>query len=157
MIAQMKIRIGDELLTEYIRVRIRLDFRGEKRNGQFFFGGKTKEQVAELMRERQVAMLRNVPLQGVVLEEVDLSLEVYTVDELTGRRLQDVAYAPVLLTLRLENIEDLLPLLLKREFRKIEVLSPDSVTIHRMDLERTLFRLSQAFSEERKIMEQKYC
>jgi hypothetical protein len=153
----MKIRIGDELLTEYIRVRIRLDFRGEKRNGQFFFGGKTKEQVAELMRERHVAMLRNVPLQGVVLEDVDLSLEVYTIDELTGRRLQDVAYAPVLLTLRLENIEDLLPLLLKPEFRKIEVLSPDSVTIYRMDLERTFFRLSQAFLEERKIMEQKYC
>lgn len=154
---QMKIRIGDELLTEYIRVRLRLDFRGEKRNGQFFFGGKTKEQVAELVRERQVAMLRNVPLQGVVLEEVDLTLEVYTTDEITGRRMQDIAYAPVLLTLRLENIEDLLPLLLKPEFRKIEVLSPDSITVYRMDLERTLYRLSQAFSEERKIMEQKYC
>lgn len=154
---QMKIRIGDELLTEYIRVRIRLDFRGEKRNGQFFFGGKTKEQVAELIRDRQVAMLRNVPLQGVVLEDVDLSLEVYTVDELTGRRLRDIAFAPVLLTLRLENIEDVLPLLLKPEFRKIEVLSPDSITVYRMDMERTLFRLSQAFSEERKIMEQKFC
>jgi hypothetical protein len=153
----MKIRIGDELLTEYIRVRLRLDYRGEKRNGQFFFGGKTKEQVAELLRERQVAMLRNVPLQGVVLEDVDLSLEVYSVDEITGRRLQDVAYAPVLLTLRLENIEDLLPLLLKPEFRKIEVLSPESVTIFRIDLERTLFRLSQVFSDERKTMEQKYC
>jgi hypothetical protein len=153
----MKIRIGDELLTEYIRVRIRLDYRGEKRNGQFFFGGKTKEQVAELIRDRQVAMLRNVPLQGVVLEEVDLSLEVYSVDELTGRRLRDIAYAPVLLTLRLESIEDVLPLLLKPEFRKIEVLSPESITVSRMDLERTLFRLSQAFSEERKIMEQKFC
>ncbi|MDD2234020.1 MAG: hypothetical protein PHZ11_04625 [Desulfitobacteriaceae bacterium] len=153
----MKIRIGDELLTEYIRVRIRLDFRGEKRNGQFFFGGKTKEQVAELIRDRQVAMLRNVPLQGVVLEEVDLSLEVYTVDELTGRRLRDVAYAPVSLTLRLENIEDVLPLLLKPEFRKIEVLSPESITVCRIDLERTLFRLNQAFSEERKLMEQKFC
>ncbi len=152
----MKIKIGDELLTEYIRVRVRLDFRGEKRNGQFFFGGKTKEQVAELVRERQVAMLRNVPLQGVVLEDVDLSIDVYSIDEITGRRLQDIAYAPVLLTLRLENIEDLVPLLLKPEFRKIEVLSPDSVTIYRIDLERTLYRLSQAFSEERKNMEQKY-
>jgi len=152
----MKIKIGDELLTEYIRVRVRLDFRGEKRNGQFFFGGKPKEQVAELVRERQVAMLRNVPLQGVVLEDVDLSLDVYSMDEITGRRLQDVAYAPVLLTLRLENIEDLIPLLLRPEFRKIEVLSPESITICRMDLERTLYRLSQAFSEERKIMEQKY-
>ncbi|HWQ71112.1 MAG TPA: hypothetical protein VN370_02215 [Desulfitobacteriaceae bacterium] len=152
----MKIKIGDELLTEYIRVRVRLDFRGEKRNGQFFFGGKTKEQVAELVRERQVAMLRNVPLQGVVLEDVDLSIDIYSIDEITGRRLQDIAYAPVLLTLRLENIEDLVPLLLKPEFRKIEVLSPDSVTIYRIDLERTLYRLSQAFSEERKNMEQKY-
>ncbi len=152
----MKIRIGDELLTEHLRVRIRLDYRGEQRNGRFFFGGKTKEQVAELAREQQVAMLRNVPLQGLILEDVDLSLEVYSVNEAIGRRLRDVAYAPILLTLRLENIEDLLPLLLRPEFRKIEFLSPDTVNIHRLDLERVLYRFSLAFQQEIKVLEQKY-
>lgn len=152
----MKIRIGDELLTEHLRVRIRLDYRGEQRNGRFFFGGKNKEQVAELEREQQVAMLRNVPLQGLILEEVDLSLDVYSVNEARGHRLYDVAYAPILLTIRLENIEDLLPLLLRSEFRKIEFLSPENINIHRLDLERVLYRFSHAFQQEIKVLEQKY-
>jgi hypothetical protein len=101
-------------------------------------------------------MLKNVPLQGVVLEDVDYSLEVYSVDELTGRRQQEAAYAPVLLTLRVENIEDLLPLLLKSEFRKIEVLSPDNINIHRLDLERLFFGLSQTYQQEIRTIEQKY-
>lgn len=152
----MKIRIGEELLVEHIRVRIRMDFRGESRNGRFFFGGKSKEEVAETMREQQVALLRNVPLQGIVLEDVDISLDIYTVSENTGRKMYEVAYAPILLTLRVENIEDLLPLLLKPEFRKIEFLSPDNVNIHRLDLERMLYRLSQSFQQEIKALEQKY-
>ncbi len=152
----MKIRIGDELLLEHLRVRIRLDIRGERHLGPLFIGGKTREQVAESLREKQVAMLRNVPLQGVVLEDVDYSLEVYSVDELVGRRQQEIAYAPVLLTLRVENIEDLLPMLLKPEFRKIEILSPDTVSIHRLDLERLFFNLSQAYQQEIRVLEQKY-
>ena len=152
----MKIRIGEEVLTEHLRVRMRLDYRGEQRNGRFFFGGKTKEQVAELVREQEVAMLRNVPLQGLILEDVDLSLEVYRVIETIGRRPREVAYAPILLTLRLESIEELLPLLLRPEFRKIEFLSPDNVNIHRLDLERLLYRFSQAYQQEIKVLEQRY-
>ncbi|EHQ88161.1 hypothetical protein [Desulfosporosinus youngiae] len=152
----MKIRIGNELLTEHIRVRIRLDFRGESKNGRFFFGGKSKELMAETMREQQVALLRNVPLQGVIIEDVDLSLDVYTVNEENGRRNREVAYAPIILTLRIENIDDLLPLLIKPEFRKIEFLSPENISHHRLDMERLLYRLSQSFQQELKLIEQKY-
>lgn len=152
----MKIRIGDELLTEHIRVRIRLDYRGEARNGRFFFGSKSKEQMAETTREQQVALLRNVPLQGIIIEEVDLSLDVYTVSEGDGRRNHEMAYAPIILTLRIENIDDLLPLLIKPEFRKIEFLSPENISLHRLDMERLLFRLSQSFQQEIKGLEQKY-
>lgn len=152
----MKIRIGNELLTEHIRVRIRLDFRGETKTGRFFFGGKSKELMAETVREQQVALLRNVPLQGVIIEDVDLSLDVYTVGEENGRRHQEIAYAPIILTLRIENIDDLLPLLIKPEFRKIEFLSPENIALHRLDMERLLFRLSQSFQQELKMLEQKY-
>lgn len=151
----MKIRIGNELLTEHLRVRIRLDYRGESRSGRFFFGGKSKEQMAETIREQQVALLRNVPLQGVFIEEVDLSLDVYAVNE-DGRRMHEVAYAPIILTLRIENLDDLLPLLIKPEFRKIDFLSPENISLHRLDMERLLFRLSQSFQQEIKLLEQKY-
>ena len=152
----MKIRIGDELLTEHVRVRIRLDYRGESRSGRFFFGSKSKEQMAESTREQQVAVLRNVPLQGIMIEDVDLSLDVYTVSQGEGRRTHDFAYAPIILTLRVENLDDLLPLLIKPEFRKIEFLSPENISLHRLDLERLLFRLSQSFQQELKSLEQKY-
>ncbi len=154
--AMMKIRIGNELLTEHVRVRIRVDYRGESRSGRFFFGGKSKEQMAESMREQQVALLRNVPLQGIFIEDVDLSLDVYSVNEGDGRRTREVAYAPIILTLRIENLDDLLPLLIKPEFRKIEFLSPENISLHRLDMERLLFRISQAFQQEIKQLEQKY-
>ncbi|MDQ7096793.1 hypothetical protein REC12_24680 [Desulfosporosinus sp. PR] len=152
----MKIRIGDELLTEHVRVKIRLDYRGEARSGRFFFGGKSKEQVAELTREQQVAVLRNVPLQGIMIEDVDLSLDVYTVSQREGKRSHEWSYAPIVLTLRVENLDDLLPLLIKPEFRKIEFLSPENISLHRLDMERLLFRLSQSFQQELKSLEQKY-
>ena len=152
----MKIRIGNELLTEHVRVRVRVDYSGESRNGRFFFGGKSKEQMAETMRQQQVALLKNVPLQGILIEDVDLSIDVYSVTEKDGRRKHEVAFAPIILTLRIENLDDLLPLLLKPEFRKIDFLSPENVTLHRLDMERLLFRLSQTFQQEIKSLEDKY-
>lgn len=152
----MKIRIGNELLTEHVRVRIRLDYRGEYKSGRFFFGSKSKEENAETSREQQVALLRNVPLQGIVIEDVDLSLEVYSVHQGNVKRKEDVAYAPVILTLRVENLDDILPLLVRSEFRKLEFLSPENMTLHRVDMERLLFRFSQLFQQEIKTIEQKY-
>jgi len=152
----MKIRIGNELLTEHVRVRIRLDYSAESQSGRFFFGGKTKEQMGEKMREQQVALLRNVPLQGIFIEDVDLSLDVYAVTEVDGRRTHEVAYAPIILTLRIENLDDLLPILIKPEFRKIDFISPENISLHRLDMERLLFRLSQSFQQEIKLIEQRY-
>lgn len=152
----MKIKIGDELLIEHVRVRIRLDFPGEAKNGRFFFGGKSKEEMAEIIREQQVALLRNVPFQGVMIEDVDLNQEIYVVSEGDGRRTREIAYAPIILDLRIENLDDLLPLLIKPEFRKIEFLSPETISLHRLDMERLFFRLSQAYQQEVKSLEQKY-
>lgn len=152
----MKIRIGDEILSEHIRVRIRLDFKGEGKSGRFLFGGKSKEEIAEQTREQQVALLRNVPLQGIVIEEFDLNLDIYTVSESDGRRSREIAYAPVILALRLENIDDLLPLIIKPEFRKIEFLSPENLNIYRLDAERLFFRVHQLMQEEIKKVERKF-
>jgi len=153
---EMKIRIGNDVLTEHIRVKIRLDFKGEGKSGRFLFGGKSREEIAEQVREQEVAMLRNVPLQGIFLEDIDLSLDLYIVSESDGRKKREVAYAPVLLTLRLENLDDLLPLILKSEFRKIEFLSPESLAIHRLDVERLFFRMSQCLQEEIKKVEHRF-
>ena len=152
----MKIKIGDEVLAEHIRVQLRLDYRGEAKTGRFFFGGKSQEEMAEAIREQQVALLRNVPLQGVVIEDINLALDVYFIIEEEGRRTTEIAYAPVILTLRIENIDDLLPLLFKPEFRKIDFLSPENLNLHRLEIERLLFRVGYLFRQELKNLEQKY-
>ena len=152
----MKIRIGNEVLTEHIRARIRLDFRGEGKSGRFIFGGKTQEEMAEQVRDQEVALLRNVPMQGIFLEDIDVSLDLYTVTESDGRRKREVAYAPIILTLRLENLDDLLPFTIKPEFRKIEFLSPENLQIHRLDVERLFFRVSQSILEEVKKAELRF-
>lgn len=151
----MKIRIGDDVLTEHIRVRVRLDFKGAGKSGRFLFGGKSKEEMAEQTREQEVALLRNIPLQGVVIEDFDLSLDIYSVNEFEGRKNKETAYAPVILTLRLENLDDLLPLVVKPEFRMIEFLSPENLNIYRLDAERLLFRVHRLIQEEVKKLELK--
>ena len=86
-----------------------------------------------------------------------LSYGLYVVStEAEGRRTYEVAYAPVILTLRIETLDDLLPMLFKPEFRKIDFLSPDSIALHRLDLERLFFRMGQMLQQELKLMEQKY-
>ena len=103
-----------------------------------------------------MALLRNVPMQGIVIEDIDLSTDLYFVSEADGRRKREVAYAPIVLTLRLENLDDLLPLILKPEFRKIEFLSPENLQIHRLDIERLFFRVSQYLQEEIKKAELRF-
>lgn len=152
----MTIRIGNEVLTEHIRVKIRLDYRGEGKSSRFIFGSRRGDEIIEQIREQEVALLRNVPMQGLFLEDIDLSIDPYTVSEYDGRRKREVTYAPVIITLRLENIDDLLPLVTKPEFRKIEFLSPENLNIHRLDIERLFFRVSKILQEEIKKTELKY-
>lgn len=150
----VKTRVGDELVNTIIRVKIRLDYKGFQKPGKFFFGGKHTDEVAEEVREQQVSMLRNVPLQGISIEEVDLSADVYTVfDEIANAQ---VAYAPVVLTVRADSLEDIVRFIAKEEFRKIEILEPDNILFHRSDIERVLFRVSEELRGYRLILERKY-
>ncbi|MDR3270304.1 MAG: hypothetical protein LBT32_02145 [Peptococcaceae bacterium] len=152
----MKIQIGDEVLTEHIRVVVRLDYRTEPQVKKRFLKGKNGTEEAEELREQQVALWRNVPLQGIIVEDVDMSLEVYMVKEAGKNRDYEVFFAPVILTLRAESIEDLIPVLMNNEFRRIEFLNPESMHIHRLDMERLLYKLNQAFQQEIRKIETYY-
>ena len=124
-----------------MRVRARFDYRGEGKQGRVFARGKEGEQVAEEIREQKAIVLRNMPVQGVRIEEINTDIEIYTLrDEITNR---DVAYAPVEFILETDSIEDLIPFLLREEFRKIEVLAPDEIALDRHDIERIIYRISE--------------
>ena len=151
--AMVKTRVGDEMENTAMRLKIRLDYKGVQKPGKFFFGGKNTEEVAEEMREQQVGMLRNVPLQGLTIEEVDMSGDVYVVfDEFLNAQ---VAYAPVILTVRSEGVEDIIKFIARDEFRKIEILEPDHIMMNKSDIERVLFKISEEFRGYRMLLERR--
>lgn len=147
-------KIEDINESTEVKVKIRLDFRGQARPGRFLLGGKPVDKVAEEIREQQVALFRNVPLQGVNIEDIDMSTDIYTVyDDVSN---SEVAYAPVTLTVTAENIVDLLRFITREEFRKIEVLEPGHQYLTRYELERLLFRIHEEFRNYSNRLERKY-
>lgn len=141
-------------MSSRIRVKVRLDYKGYQKPSKFFFGGKNLEEAAEEVRDQQVSMLRNVPLQGISIEEVDMSADVYVVfDEIANT---DVAFAPVILTISADTLEDVIRFIAREEFKKVEILQPDSMTLSRIDIERILFRVSEELRGYRLLLERKY-
>jgi len=144
----LKVRINNELVPGKLRFKIRLDFRAEAKNGKFFFGGKPCEVMAEKIREQQMGLLKNVPQQGIVFEDFDAGMDIYLVNEGDQRRKKEVAYAPLLLTLVADNIENVFPLILRPEFKRLEVLGPENIRLERMELEKLLYAFFNSFSRE---------
>ena len=99
------------------------------------------EQLAEDVRQHKVSLLRNVPTQGIRIDDIDMSAEVYSVyDEITGRM---IAYAPVIITFTADSIEDAIKFCMKEEFRTVEVLEPAELTLSKFDVERLVFKVSE--------------
>ncbi len=135
-----------------LKVRIRLDFKSEIKNK--LFGNKNLIKAAEDAREQNVALLRNVPFQGVKVEDIDVGLEIYVVyDELIG---EDVAYAPVFLTLEADTFEDVVRFIMRDEFRKIEILEPQEIYLTKQDAERLLFKMNTELRNYRNALDKKY-
>lgn len=135
-------------------VKIRLDFKGAGRPGRFLFGGKPTDKAAEEAREQQVAIFRNVPIQGIQIVDIDVSTEVYTVyDELTNN---ENAYAPLVLTIKADGLENVIRFISREDFRKIEVLDPAYISFGHSDIERLLFKVHEEIKDFKSRLERKY-
>ena len=149
----MKVRIDDEIINKPLHIKLRLDYKGESQN-KFFFGGKTSERVAEEIREQKVALLRNVPFQGVTIHDIDMSIETYNMqDDLST---EEIAYAPVTIELKADNIEDITRFIVRDEFRKVEILEPQEIIMSKQDLERLIFKINEEMRAYRNSLEKKY-
>ena len=145
-------------MTEYpdkaIRARVRIDFKGNAKPAKFFFGGKTVEKMAEEARDQNVAMFRNIPIQGITIQDIDIGTEVYTYfDDINNT---ESAFAPVILEVTAGSIEDLLKLIARDDFRKVELLSPSELTLEKIELERLLFKVAEEIKGFRTHFERKY-
>ncbi|NLP23029.1 MAG: hypothetical protein GX382_00660 [Syntrophomonadaceae bacterium] len=135
-----------------IRMKVRFDYLGKTRQGKFF-GGKNGVQVAEEIRQHKVSLVRNVPIQGIFIEDIDMSQEVYTVlDEVTGKM---TAFAPVTITYLADTLEDAVKFAMKEEFRTVEVLEPEDLTLTRLDIERLLMKVCDEMHNYRSYLERK--
>ncbi|KUK36752.1 MAG: hypothetical protein PWP44_1326 [Thermacetogenium sp.] len=136
-----------------LRLRVRFDYRGEGKQGRLFSRGREGEDVAEEIREQRAILLRNIPVQGVRIEEIDTNGEIYVLyDEASGR---EVAYAPVEFTMEADTIEDVIPFLLRDEFRKVEVISPNEVSLDRHEVERIIYKINEELRNYRLYLERR--
>ncbi|MDD3652784.1 MAG: hypothetical protein PHO01_01170 [Desulfotomaculaceae bacterium] len=137
-----------------ILVKVRLDIKGTGKPGRFLFGGKTLDKVAEESREQQLTVFRNVPMQGIHIIDIDCSTEIYTVnDDITNN---EIAYAPLELTIKADNLENVIRFITREDFRKIEVLDPASITLNHNEIERLFFKIFEEIKEFRLWLERKY-
>jgi hypothetical protein len=137
--------------TEKLRLKVRFDCRGEGKQGGLFSRGREGEEMAEEAREQKAILLRNIPIQGVRIDEVNTNSEVYVVnDEANGR---EIAYAPVEFILEADTIEEVIPFLLRDEFRKVEVLSPEEILLEKYQVERIIYRINEELRSYRLYLE----
>lgn len=144
----------DNNLNYKMKIKIRLDFKGESK-GRFFLGNKKNiEKAAEETREQQVALIRNIPFQGVSIENIDLDLDTYIVqDEMGG---EAAAYAPAVITLAAEALEDIIKFIMREEFRKIEISEPEKIIFSKQEAEKFLFKIYQELINYKIILEKKH-
>jgi hypothetical protein len=139
-------------MNQGIRLKIRLDYRGEARS-RFLLGTRNSHQSAEEKREQKVNLLRNLPMQGIQIEEVDLHQPTYSLyDDSRGT---EVAYAPAVLTLRADSLEDVLRFLFWEEFRLVEIIEPEEITFTRQQLERLLFKIGEGIQGLQTVLERR--
>lgn len=131
---------ANEALPKFIRAKVRLDYRGKVKPPRFFFGGKNSEEVAEELRQQQAALWRNVPVQGIFVENIQLG-QIYSVFEEDSD--VDVAYAPMELDVRADSLCQLVRFAVREEFRRISILEPPMLQLSVHDTEQIFFQVHE--------------
>ncbi|NLY74357.1 MAG: hypothetical protein GX075_03550 [Firmicutes bacterium] len=127
-----------------VKARIRFDFKATTSGRKFFWQRQNLREIATDLRSQQASILKNMPFQGLNVENLDLDQEVYIIQD----GADEVAFAPVELVVEADSIEDLMPLTLREEFRKIKVLEPNQISLSNGDVERLLFKVNEEYRDE---------
>ncbi|MDD3879606.1 MAG: hypothetical protein PHP26_06410 [Syntrophomonas sp.] len=136
-----------------IQMRVRFDFMGKSKSGRLLWGGKNPEQLAEELRQHKASLIRNIPVQGVHIDDIDMSQDLYSIyDEISGKQ---ICFAPVLITFTAASMEDAIRFTMKEEFRTVELIEPEEITLSRPEIERLLLRISEELAEYRNYIEKR--
>ena len=130
-----------EPTQDRVKARIRFDYRGVRRPNRFLLGSRDPAEVAVENREREAVLLQKVPIQGIHIENIDISAESFRVnDPITG---EETAYAPVQLVVGADSVEDLARFTMRSEFRTIDIIEPEELHLSNRDMGRLLFCVSE--------------
>jgi prolyl oligopeptidase PreP (S9A serine peptidase family) len=141
----LRVKNGEEIALAPIRAQIRFDFHHEGRQRGFLFRKRSEDYALE-ERERQVALLKNVPYQGITVEEIDSNRDIYTLS--TAEKDSEVAFAPVEMMVRADSIEDLIAFTFREELRKIKIIEPAEMVLSNYDMERAIFKIAEEYRDE---------
>lgn len=136
-----------------LKLKVRFDYRGTAKRGRVLKSGVNELQAAEAIREQKANYLRNVPIQGIHIEDIDMSFEVYNVfDDIADEK---AGFAPLTIMVTAESIEDAIRFVMKEEFRKVEVIEPAELHLSRLDIERLLFSVNDEIKTYRNYLQRK--
>jgi hypothetical protein len=134
-------------------MRVRFDYVAEGKPSRRLFASKGGDEQAEELRQHKIALIRNVPVQGINIEEIDMSKEIYSIfDEYTNRL---SSCAPVIITFAVESLEDAIKFVMKDEFRTIEILEPAQIDLGRIEMERVFSKINEGLQAYRSTLEKK--
>lgn len=128
-----------------IQAKVRFDYRGTPRPARFFFGGRGSREIAEDLREQQATLWRNVPLQGIRVDDIAY-LDMYSVQEKSGE--SEITYAPLEIQITADALEDCLRFVSLIEFRRLQVLHPPAISLSVRDVERLLYRCGEIIRQK---------
>ncbi len=134
-----------DIPDKIIHFKVRFDFKGKSKPARFFFGRKNTEEMAHLAREQQVALWKNVPLQGIDILKISTEETYLVMDEDEG---EEVAYAPLVMEIKAITLEDLVIFVVREEFRRLEIIEPEDLKLTRQGLERLFFKFHQAAKKQ---------
>ncbi len=137
-------------VSKKIKVKVRFDYKGLPRQAKFFFGGKSSREVAEEIRQQQAGAWRNVPIQGVRIDDVDY-FELYSVYDEVEEAM--VTYAPLEIKATLDSLDDCLRFVSKEEYRRMQIIEPSSINLDSRDLERIFFRFNETLQQKLRDLE----
>ncbi|MBS4030745.1 MAG: hypothetical protein KGZ63_04905 [Clostridiales bacterium] len=136
-----------------IRAKVRFDYRGKARPSRFFFGGKSTEEAAGELRQQQAALWRNVPLQGVQIDHIELGEIYFVYDEEVD---DEVAFAPMELDVVADSLDKLVRFAVREEFRRILIVEPERITMSKQQMEHLFFQVNDMVKTQVYLKAKKY-
>lgn len=136
-----------------LKFKVRFDFAAENKSGKLFFGNKNTVEQAEEVRQNKVTLLRNIPVQGINIEDIDMGHEIYSIIDDYNSKV--IYYAPVSIFFTADSLENAVRFTMKEEFRTIEIIDPEEIKLSQMETIRLIQNVNEEMLNFKQIMERR--